>query len=665
MSNRKRYEELKKEIFMHDHLYHVLDKPEISDYDYDQLYNELLQIEKSHPDWVGPDSPSLRVGSPPLDFFEKAQHTLPMLSLSNSYSVEDLFEFDKKIKKFLNSDQPVQYFCEPKYDGLALELIYEHGVLVRALTRGDGVTGEDVTANVKTIRNVPLRIPVDLPKIEVRGEVLMFKKDFQDLNTAQEESGENTFANPRNAAAGSIRQLDSRIAAQRMLKFMAYAPGFTEGLDFKSQSDFHEHLAQWGFRPPGHHKKQALSGICESATEVIDFYHAIHKIRKELDYDIDGIVVKVNLLALQQDLGLIAKSPRWATAAKYPPEQATTTIEEILVQVGRTGALTPVAVMKPVKVGGVTVTHATLHNQDEIDRKDLRIADTVVVQRAGDVIPEIVSVLLQHRSSNSHPYVIPQECPSCGTKAIKTEEEAVLRCPNRYCPAVRKEALKHFVSRKAMNLDKIGDRLIETLYDEGLVRKFSDLYRLTKEALLQLDRQGDKSAENIIASVSRSKNTTLERFIYAQGIRFVGEQTAHLIADHFGSLASFLSASDEELLKIPEVGPKVLQAIKEFLHNQEAVADALELTELGVQIQKSQRNTEGSLTGMSFLITGTLPVKREFAKDFIESHGGKFLSGVSSKLNYLVVGEDPGSKLEKAEKLGVKIITWEDLQKII
>ncbi|MCE3010524.1 MAG: NAD-dependent DNA ligase LigA [Proteobacteria bacterium] len=665
MSSRKRYEELKKEIFKHDHLYHVLDKPEISDYEYDQLYSELLEIEKSNPDWVGQDSPSLRVGSNPLDFFEKAQHTLPMLSLSNSYSVEDILEFDKRIKKFLNSESPISYFCEPKYDGLAIELVYENGVLVRALTRGDGITGEDVTANVKTIRNIPLRIPSDLSRLEIRGEVLMFKKDFKELNAAQEESGENSFANPRNAAAGSIRQLDSRIAAKRNLKFMAYAPGSVEGLNYHSQSDFHKHLQQWGFRLPGQHKKQPLSQLCESADEVLEFYSAIHKVRKELDYDIDGIVIKVNSLSLQQDLGLIAKSPRWATAAKYPPEQATTVLEQIVVQVGRTGALTPVAVMKPVKVGGVTVSSATLHNQDEIDRKDLRIGDTVVIQRAGDVIPEIVSVILQKRSPSSIPYLLPTHCPSCGTRAEKILEEAVLRCPNRHCPAVMKEALKHFVSRKAMNLDKIGDRLIETLYDSGLVRKFSDLYQLKKESLLELERQGEKSAENVIASIETSKKTTLQRLIYSLGIRFVGEQTASLIADHFGSLDSFLSATDEELLKIPEVGPKVCSAIKDFLQNKEATTEAKHLIELGVAVQQPRRKSSGPLTGKSFLITGTLPVKRESAKEFIESNGGKMLSSVSSKLNYLVAGDDPGSKLEKAEKLGVQIISWEDLQKLV
>ena len=493
---------------------------------------------------------------------------------------------------------------------------------------------------------------------------MIFKKDFASLNETQQENGQPTFANPRNAAAGTVRQLDSKIAASRPLRFFGYALGATEGVTFATQQEIEEYFAQHQI-PTALSYNPDLVKICKGPEELAEYYHHVEKIRPTLPFDIDGIVLKVNSLRLQDDLGMVARSPRWATAAKFKPEQATTLIENIVVQVGRTGALTPVAIMKPVKVGGVTVTNATLHNQEEIQRKDVRIGDTVIVQRAGDVIPEVVSVVLDKRPKNSQPYLLPTECPACGEPVQKLEGEVVTRCTNPLCIAQVKEALKHFVARRAMNLDKIGDRLIETLVDKGLLKSFSDFYRLTKEDILSLERQGDKSAQNVIASIEASKNPTLARFIFALGIRFVGEQTAKHLADHFVTIENFMKATEEELMQVPEIGTKVGQAILEWLSNPLLIDEITAMQELGVKITGPVRATGGKLAGLSFLITGTLPVKRDDAKDVIEQNGGKILGSVSSKLSYLVVGDDPGSKVDKAQSLGVKIISWDDLQAML
>ncbi|MGZ3768398.1 MAG: NAD-dependent DNA ligase LigA [Bdellovibrio sp.] len=664
--SKQRHEELKKIISQHDYNYYVLDRPTITDYEYDQLFEELLTLEKKEKGLDLSDSPSLRIGGKPLEYFEKVPHRFPMLSLANSYSPEDIVDFDERIKKFLNTDKDVEYFCEPKFDGLSMELIYEEGQFVRALTRGDGTVGEDVTQNVRTIKSIPLKLSLKNPPdlLEVRGEVLIFKQDFANLNESQQENGLQTFANPRNAAAGTVRQLDPNIVAARPLRFFAYALGMVEGVEFKSQEEIEEFFGKSGIPTPLELKRNIVK-VCKGPEEIISYYHHIEKIRPDLPFDIDGIVVKVNSLHQQDDLGLVARSPRWATAAKFKPEQAQTVIENISVQVGRTGALTPVAIMQPVKVGGVTVTNSTLHNQDEINRKDVRIGDTVIVQRAGDVIPEVVSVILDKRPKNSHPFILPKHCPACGHPVQKMEGEVVTRCVNPFCIAMVKESLKHFVSRRAMNIDKVGDRLIETLVDHEMVLRFSDFYRLTKEDILSLERQGNKSAENIINSIEKSKHPPLARFIFSLGIRFVGEQTAKHLADHFVTVESFLSATEEDLLQVPEIGPKVAKAITAWTSNKKLVQEVHEMQELGVKIIGPQRSTEGKLSGKSFLITGTLPIKRDDAKDFIEKNGGKILGSVSSKLNFLVAGEDPGSKLEKAESLGVKVISWDDLQNMI
>lgn len=664
--SQKRHEELKKIISQHDYNYYVLDRPTISDYDYDMLFEELLNIEKVEKNLDLTDSPSQRVGGKPLSAFEKATHRLPMLSLANSYSPEDIFDFDERVKKFLNSSDGIEYLCEPKFDGLSMELVYEDGVFTKALTRGDGTVGEDVTQNIRTIKSIPLKLDMKNPPelLEVRGEVLIFKEDFAKLNEAQQENGQATFANPRNAAAGTVRQLDSKISASRPLRFFAYALGATDGVSFQSQDEVEDFFAKNGI-PTVQLMKPELVQICKGPEAVVEYYHKIEKLRPNLPFDIDGVVIKVNSLSLQEDLGLVARSPRWATAAKFKPEQAFTIIEDIIVQVGRTGALTPVAIMTPVKVGGVTVTNATLHNQDEINRKDIRVGDTVIIQRAGDVIPEVVSVVTEKRPSHSKPFHMPTSCPACDSEVVKIEGEVVTRCVNPLCIAVVKESLKHFVARRAMNIDKVGDRLIETLVDHKLLCGFSDFYKLSKDQILSLDRQGEKSTENILKSIDNSKSPTLARFIFALGIRFVGEQTGKHLADHFITIDNFLQAKEEDLLQVPEIGPKVAKSILSWTSNKKLVHEIHEMERLGVKIKNPVRSQEGSLSGKSFLITGTLPVRRDDAKELIEKNGGKILSSVSSKLNFLVVGEDPGSKVEKAQNLGVKIISWEELEQML
>lgn len=656
---KRKHSDLKEKVNYHNERYHTHDKPEISDYDFDQLFSELLKLEEEYSGLDLTDSPSQRVGGDAIAAFKKMDHRLPMISLANSYNEEDIKEFNARIKKFLRNDKDVEYFAELKLDGLSMELVYEDGQLVRALTRGDGVTGEDVTHNVKTIKSIPLKIS-HKKLLEVRGEVLIDKKDFVEMNQAYEEAGQMVFANPRNAAAGTIRQLDPKIAASRPLKFFAYALGAYEGITFDSQKDIEEKLAKLKF--PIIDRK--FTECTSSEEELIGYYHRINQHRAQLPFDIDGIVIKVNQMSLQDDLGMIARSPRWATAVKFQPEQAQTVIENIVVQVGRTGALTPVAVMKPVKVGGVTITNATLHNQDEIDRKDVRIGDTVVVQRAGDVIPEVVQVIIDKRHNLAPAFTIPNICPVCGSKASKEPDEAVLRCQNAFCKAILIGSLIHFVSRRAMNMEKVGDKLIEAFVELELVKSFSDLYKLTDKDIQKLERQGEKSIQNILNSIEKSRQTTLARFIYALGIRFVGEQTAKLLADHYGTIENFMKTEAEELEKVPEIGEKVSATILKWLHDKRMQAEVKTLAKY-MTFEAPKRNLEGKLTGMSFLVTGTLPVKRNEAHEKIEENGGKLLSGVSAKLSYLIVGDDPGSKVDKAQSVGVKIISWEEFLELL
>ncbi len=664
----KRYNELKKIIAHHDYLYHTLDQPEISDLSYDKLYAELKELENTLSNLDLSDSPTQRVGSQPLSAFKKVQHRIPMLSLSNSYSEEDLDEFEKKIKKFLLRSSSIEYLCELKFDGLAVELIYENGLLTSALTRGDGVTGEDVTQNVKTIRSIPLRLKTESPPelLEVRGEILMLKKDFLALNQAQDEAGNQTFANPRNAAAGSIRQLDSRITANRKLSFYAYGVGFYDGFNFTSQLELGDKLKEFGLPVVGVIDGLVLRKVSPNIEEVKDFYRKIRASRFLLPFEIDGIVVKVNSLEIQKDLGEIARSPRWATATKYEPQKELTQVEDIVIQVGRTGVLTPVAKLKPVKVGGVVISQCTLHNETEIFRKDIRVGDTVYIHRAGDVIPEIIETHNEPGLTRTQPFQMPTTCPVCNEPVERTEGEVAVRCVSKLCPAILKESLKHFVSRKAFNIEKIGDKLIDKLVDSLLVKRYSDIFLLNEEKLSHLERQGDKSIENILTSIEKSKKVSFDRFIFALGIRFVGEQTARILSDNYPSLDQFLLCTEEELIKIPEVGPKVATSIVQTLKNKAFKDDIQSLIGCGVEIEfKKITQVTGVLNGFSFLITGTLPLNRNSAEEFIRSHGGKILSGVSKKLTYLIVGEDPGSKLEKAEKLSVKVITWDQALSLV
>jgi DNA ligase (NAD+) len=663
----KEYTSLCASIEAYDYNYFVLDNPSISDFEYDALVNKLIDIETKYPDLKSASSPTQRVGGTPLNHFEKMTHTIPMLSLANSYSTEDINDFDLRIKKILRHDegtpenQHLSYFVEPKFDGLSMELIYKEGLLTCAATRGDGTVGENVLHNIKTIRSIPLVLKTTAPPklLEVRGEVLIFKNDFLKLNEQQAELGQTTFANPRNAAAGTIRQLDPKVAASRPLKFFGYALGSVDGISFELQEDIEKYFDAVKIPTAPKHLKR----VCTTINEVVNYYYEIEKLRHELPFDIDGIVIKINSIKLQNELGFVAKSPRWATAAKFKPEQAETEIENIIVQVGRTGALTPVAIMKPVRVGGVTVTNATLHNQEELNRKDIRIGDTVIIQRAGDVIPEVVSVIISKRQKNSVPFIIPPVCPTCGFSVDKPEDEVVYRCINSLCPAILKESLKHFVSRQAMNIEKVGDRLIEELVDKNLIKSFSDLYHLTKNDILSLDRKAEKSSENILKSIEHSKNTKFNKFIYALGIRFVGEQTAKSLAEHFITPEKLTSATKEDLLLIPDVGPKVADSILKSLINKEFQLEYNKLLNCGLVLETSKRSSDGPLAGLTFLITGTLNIKRDEAKEIIEKNGGKILSSVSSKLNFLITGDDPGSKLEKAKSLGVEAIDWDEFQR--
>lgn len=690
---------LREEIRTHDHNYFVLDRPTISDKDYDSLFQELKDLETEHPDLITPDSPTQRVSGLPLEAFEKVAHRTPMLSLQNSYSPDEIRAFDERVKKALHTEDALTYFCEPKLDGLAIELIYEDGALTGALTRGDGMIGENVISNVRTIRGIPHRLALKTPPrlLEIRGEILMFKRDFKALNESQQEAGVVPFANPRNAAAGSIRQLDPRIAAARPLRLFAYAPGVLEGIAFKTQQEFETLICDFGvptvgvsdnsepmenfiertmatletcrenggLRPP-------LARRCAGAEEAVAYYHFIEKIRHLLPFDIDGIVTKVDSFRLQEELGFVARSPRWATAAKFQPEQGETIIHEIAVQVGRTGALTPVAIMEPVRVSGVTITNATLHNQDEIDRKDVRIGDTVVIQRAGDVIPEVIRVVIEKRPKDSEPFRIPSNCPICREPVVKLEGEVVSRCVNPICPAIVKETLKHFVARRAMNIERLGDRLIETLVDTGLVKSFSDLYRLDREQLLELERQGEKSVANILKSIDASRRTTLARLIFALGIRFIGEATAKSLARHFRSIEALAEADEERLLEVEDIGPKVALSVQTAFNNPSLLREIRELRKLGVEYEISARKKSAgsetgseTLAGKKFVITGTLPVGRNEAKDLIEAHGGAVLGSVSKKTNYLVAGEEAGSKLQKAMELEIPVLDWDGLQRLI
>jgi DNA ligase (NAD+) len=661
-----RAEWLRDELNRHSHAYYVLDNPSIPDAEYDQLFRELQQLEAQHPELIFTDSPTQRVGGEPLPEFNQVQHDVPMLSINNGFSEEDVYNFDRRIHEGLENNRAVQYACELKFDGLAINLRYENGVLVLASTRGDGFTGEDVTVNIRTVRSIPLKLQTDNPPtlIEVRGEVLMFKADFAKLNQRQREANQKEFANPRNAAAGSLRQLDSRITAQRSLRFFAYGIGSLEGASMPLR---HSALLDW---------YQSLGiPVCDERTVVNDaqglltFFGDIGQRRAQLPYDIDGVVYKVDDIAQQKQLGFVSRAPRFAIAHKFPAEEATTTVLDIEIQVGRTGALTPVARLSPVAVGGVTVTNATLHNEDEVRRKDIRIGDSVIVRRAGDVIPEVVANVPERRPSDAQEFVMPSTCPVCGSAIVRLEEEAVARCSGGWltCAAQRKGGLLHFVSRRAMDIEGLGEQLVEQLVDRGLVTTPADFYTLNLETLADLDRMAKKSAQNVLDALEKSKTTSLARFIYSLGIRHVGESTAKSLAKHFGGLDALLASDENHILSVNDIGPVVAQSILIFF------ADPLnrqlidQLRASGIHWEEGEpEQSSDLLAGKTFVLTGTLPtLSRDDARAKIEAAGGKVAGSVSKKTSYVVAGEEAGSKLTRAEELGVAILDEEQLLKLL
>jgi DNA ligase (NAD+) len=659
-----RIRQLREDIERHNYQYYALDQPLISDAEYDRLFRELQELEERHPDLVSADSPTRRIGSAPLAAFAEVRHRVPMLSLNNAFDEEEVAAFDRRVREMLDAGE-IEYAAEPKFDGLAISLAYEHGALIRGATRGDGYSGEDVTANLRTIRAIPLRLAGHPPALlEVRGEVLMLKADFEQLNRVQRDKGEKEFVNPRNAAAGSLRQLDSRITAARHLAFFAYGVGAAEGAPaFGKHSELLDYLV--GHRFPVARERKVVRGV----SGLLGYYRAIGDKRPRLPYDIDGVVYKVNDLAAQEKLGFVSRAPRFAVAHKYPAEEAMSEIVAIDVQVGRTGALTPVARLKPVFVGGVTVTNATLHNEDEVRRKDIRIGDTVVVRRAGDVIPEVVRVVPEKRLSHARTFVMPAKCPVCGSAVRRLEDEAVARCTaGLYCPAQRKQALLHFASRRAMDIEGLGDRLVEQLVDNEIVKTPADLYKLDIAALAGLERMAEKSAGNVIAAIEKSKRTTLARFIFALGIRNVGERTAADLALAFGDIEPLLQADEQSLQQVPDVGPVVAQSIAQFFaepHNREVVA---QLLAAGVTFERTTRaaNVSSRVSGKVFVLTGALPnLSRDDAKERIEAKGGRVTGSVSKKTDYVVVGADPGSKYDKTVELGIAVLDEDQLLKLL
>jgi DNA ligase (NAD+) len=661
----KRIETLREQINRHNLSYYQFDNPQISDAEYDLLLRELQELEEKHPSLITLDSPTHRVGAPPLKIFEEVQHVVPMLSLSNAFSDDELEDFGRKIQGKLEKDS-IEFVAEPKLDGLAISLLYESGILIQAATRGDGKSGENVTENVRTVRDIPLRLEGgDFPlRLEVRGEVFMNKKSFEKLNQRAEDKEEKLFANPRNAAAGSLRQLDSKITANRSLSFYCYGYGeFPEQELPNNQIMLLEKFKQWGL--PISPEIEPVHGI----DGCIAYYKQMEIRRSNLDYEIDGVVFKVNDFALQRSLGSVARAPRWAIARKFPAEEAVTTILDIGVQVGRTGAITPVARLKPVFVGGVTVTNATLHNIDEIRRKDVRIGDKVVVRRAGDVIPEVARVLLDKRASTVTLFQLPERCPICESAIEKVEGESVARCSGGlFCPAQQKEAIKHFSSRKAMDIDGLGSKLVEQLVDQGLVQNIADLYNLQMDSLLLLDRMGQKSADNLLNGLEKSKQTTLAAFIFALGIRDVGEVTAQTLANHFGSLEAIKTASESELLETQDVGPVVAKHVITFFqqsHNLEVIE---RLQQAGIKWENVtiDSNKKQPLQGKIFVLTGTLEnFSRDQAKKALQELGAKVVGTVSSKTDYLVAGENAGSKLDKAVRLSVTILDENQLNDLL
>jgi DNA ligase (NAD+) len=662
---KKEIQELREKLRYHEYRYYVLDDPEISDAAYDRMMNRLKELEAAHPELVTRDSLTVRVGGAPREGFTKVQHARPMLSLDNAFSYDALRDWDKRVREG-SGQEKIEYIAEHKFDGLSISLQYEDGVLERGVTRGDGTTGEDVTPNVKTIRSIPLRVDAGVLKknklpvdFEVRGEIMMTKKAFEALNRKQEEIGGKIFVNARNSAAGAVRVLDPSITAARRLDFFAYYLLVDGKVPFAKHSDSLQALKQLHFRASDDWK--LCTGI-EAVTAYCDDWDAK---REKLAYEIDGVVVKVNSIPIQNELGYTSKAPRWAIAYKYPARQETTVVNDIIVQVGRTGTLTPVAVLEPVQVGGVTVSRSTLHNMDEIERLGLQIGDTVLIERAGEVIPHVLKVVKEGKGRK--PFRMPKHCPECGSTIHHVEGEVAYRCVNAACPAKRKESILHFAGRHAMNIDGLGDKIVDQLVDKGLVKDAADLYALKEEAVAGLERMAEKSAQNLLEEIEASKKNSLARLIYALGIQFVGERTGQLLAEHFSSLEELAAAKEEQLEEVPEVGPKVAASIVEFFSEAANRQLIKRLNKAGVHPTAEKRKVKSDkFAGKSFVFTGGLANRsREEAGEIVQQHGGKVSGAVSKKTDYVVVGTDPGSKYDKAKELGVTILTEPEFEKLL
>ncbi len=657
LQDRQRHAELCDALHHHNFLYHVLDRPEIPDAEFDRLFRELLQLEQRHPELVTPESPSRRVGAPPLEKFETVRHTQPMLSLENAFNDQEMREFDERIKRFLATEDPVEYVCEMKMDGVAVELVYHDGVLTTGSTRGDGTVGEKITENLKTVPSIPLVLNRPCPEIlEVRGEVFMDLADFQALNRHREEEGLATFANPRNATAGSLRQLDSGITALRPLKIFCYGVGEVAGGLPPTHGQMLEQLRRLGLRV-----NLDWTRVHSDIEGVLAYYRELSEQRDRLPFEIDGMVVKVNQRALQHELGEKTRTPRWAIAYKFPPRQAVTTVEDIQLQVGRTGAITPVAYLKPVEVSGVVVSRASLHNWDEIERLDVRIGDQVVVERAGDVIPDVVRVLAEKRTGTERQVPLPGQCPACGAPVTRLEGEVIPRCNGLSCPAQLKESIKHFASRGGMDIDGLGDRYIDQLLSLGKVSSVADLYFLSTEDLFAFDRMGDRLAEKLLAAIAASANRPLPRFLAALGIRHVGQHLAKVLAHQFGSLEELMRASREDLQAVHEIGPQAADSVVRFFSDPRNRQVLDRLKEAGVAPKAQEKRAGGPLSGKTFVFTGTLSLfSRNEAKEMVEALGARATGSVSKKTDYLVAGEEAGSKLEKARKLGIAVLNEEE-----
>ena len=659
---RKRIDELKEEIEKHNHYYYVLDNPIVSDTEWDKLFKELENLESKYPNLIDINSPTQRVGAKPLDGFKTDKHRMPMLSLSNAMDNKELKLFNDRIKKLLETKTQIEYMAEPKLDGIGVELIYQDGVFLKGLTRGDGFEGEDITQNIRTIKSVPLKlIGKNFPSLlEVRGEVFIKKTDFKKLNENQINKGLQIFANPRNAAAGSLRQLDAKITAKRPLSINCYEPGVIEGKQFKTQEEFLFYIKSIGI-PVNNLIKKVVG-----SENILKYHNNLEDRRNELDYEIDGTVFKLNKYVEREKAGSRSRSPRWAIAGKFKAQQVTSNIISISVQVGRTGALTPVAKVNPVYVSGVTVTNITLHNQDEIDRKDIRIGDKVLIERSGDVIPKIIKVV-SRENENAAKYKIKEECPSCEKPTVKIDGDAVTRCVNAYCPAQFKGRIQHFCSKLAMNIDGLGEKIVEQLINNGLIKKLEDIYSINELELAKLDRMGTKSARNIITSINQSKNTTFSRFVYSLGIRNVGEHTAKILEDHFNSnIENFMQATEGQLIEIDEIGDIVAQSIVSFWENKKNINSIKRCLDRGVKISKPEKNKSDHLKDTIFVFTGTLNLmNRNDAKKKVELSGGTSKNSLTKNTSFLVTGNNTGSKVEKAKNMGIPILSEDEFINLI